>query len=132
MHRTLMAGMSLMALFAVAGCVQDTSGRPVTNAGSAGFGRIDGACQPGNMDPNCISSSRLGSAGASWPDGGNTTMYGTSDDPAFGVQPQNRRGTANRPGAGMPIEPSNNPPSLSPGTLSGNAGKRTTGEPGGN
>jgi hypothetical protein len=132
MHRTLMAGMSLMALFAVAGCAQDRSGMATTNAGSAGFGRTGAACPPGNMDPNCPDRSRLGTAGTSIRESGDPTMYGTSDDPAFGVQPQNRRGTGNRPGAGVPIDPQNNPPSLSPGTLSGDAGKRTTGEPGGN
>lgn len=104
MHRTLMAGMSLLALFAVAGCAQDRSGMATTNAGSAGFGRTGAACPPGNIDPNCPSSSRLGSAGTTIRDAGDATMYGTSDDPAFGVQPQNRR----------------------------TAGKRTTGEPGGN
>lgn len=97
MHRTLMAGMSLLALFAVAGCAQDRSGMTSTNAGSAGFG-----------------------------------TSGASDDPAFGVQPQNRRGTGNAPGAGAPIDLRNNPPSLSPGTLSGDAGKRTGSGPGGN
>lgn len=71
MHRTLTAGMSLMALVAVAGCAQDRSGMATTNAGSAGFGRIEGACPPGNMDPNCTSSSRLGSSGTSLREDGN-------------------------------------------------------------
>ncbi len=111
MHRTLMAGMSLLALFAVAGCAQDRSGMASTNAGSAGFGRSDAACPPGNTDPSCT---------------------GTSDTPAFGVQPQNRRGPGGAPGAGVPMDLNNKPPSQSPGTLSGDAGKRTSSGPGGN
>lgn len=130
MHRTLIAGMSVAALVAVTGCAQDNS-MPTTNAGSAGFGRVDAACPPGNLNPECTSSSRLGTSGTSRSDRGDTTMYGSSDNPGFGVQPQNRR-SGNSPGAGMPIEPANDAPSLSPGTLSGDAGKRTTGETGGN
>ncbi|WP_431856158.1 hypothetical protein [Azospirillum sp.] len=71
-----------------------------------------------------------GTAGAS---GSRSTASasGSSGDPGYGVAPQNRR-SGNSPGAGMPIEPANDAPSLSPGTLSGDAGKRTTGETGGN
>lgn len=79
MHRTLMAGMTLMALFAVAGCAQDHSGMATTNAGSAGFGRVEAACLPGNMDPGCPDSSRLGTSGTSLRERGDPTMYGTSE-----------------------------------------------------
>lgn len=114
MHRTLMAGMSLVALLAVAGCARDGS----TTTSTAGSG----------------------SSGASGQTVGGTGIRGATDlgvsgDPAYrsgsSVQPQNRRTAGNRPGAGMPIEPDNRPPGLSPGPLSGDAGKRTTGEPGG-
>lgn len=101
MHRTLIAGMSLLALAAVAGCADNGSGMPSGNAGTSAAGRS--------------------SASAS----------GSSADPGYGVAPLNRRG-GNAAGAGMPMEPANNAPSLSPGTLSGDAGKRTTGETGGN
>ena len=132
MHRTLMAGMSLLALAAVAGCA-DNSGMATSNAGSAGFGRTQAACPPGNMDPSCPDRSRLGTAGTSRPDRGDTTMYGSSDNPAFGVQPQNRRNSAgNAPGAGMPAEMDNRRPSEVPSTLSGDSGKRTSSGPGGN
>ena len=128
MHRTLMAGMSLLALAALAGCA-DNSGMPVSNAGSAGFGRILAACPPGNQDPSCPDSSRLGSAGTSFPDQGDSTLYGSSDNPAFGVQPESGR---NAPGAGMPAEMDNRRPSEVPGTLSGDSAKRTSSGPGGN
>ncbi|PWC43844.1 hypothetical protein [Azospirillum sp. TSO22-1] len=86
MHRSLIAGLSLLVLAAAAGCAQDNS-MPTTNAGSAGFGRTDAACPPGNVSPECTSSSRLGPSGTGRADRGDATMYGTSDNPAFGVQP---------------------------------------------
>ena len=97
MHRTLMAGMSLLALVAVAGCAQDAG------VGTAGSSRVD-----------------RGTAASSG-----------SSDPAYGVQPQNRR-ASNAPGAGMPAEMENRRPSEVPSTLSGDSGKRTSSGPGGN
>lgn len=127
------AGVSLIALFVLAGCAADPSGMPVSNAGSAGFGRTEAACPPGNTNPECPLDSRLGTAGTSLSrERGDPTLYGSSDDPAFGVLPQNRRGSGNAPGAGVPAEPPNASPSLSPSTLSGDAGKRTNDSPGGN
>ena len=134
MHRTLMAGMSLVALFAVAGCARDSS-MTTSNAGSGSSGSSSPSvgCMQGNFDPRCTDASRMGMSGSTGMRG--TTDMGVIDDPNYragsSVQPQNRRTASNRPGAGMPIEPGNTSPGLSPGTLSGDAGKRTTGEAGG-
>ncbi|HYG89096.1 MAG TPA: hypothetical protein VD978_22870 [Azospirillum sp.] len=61
-----------------------------------------------------------------------STLSGTGDDSTVGVQPPSRPGSANPQGAGAPMQLGNRRPSETPGTLSGDAGKRTTGELGGN
>ncbi|HYH39268.1 MAG TPA: hypothetical protein VD860_13675 [Azospirillum sp.] len=131
MHRTLIAGLSLLALTVVAGCAQDDA-MTTSNAGSGSSGQD--SCSQWNFNPRCTDASRMGMSGSGALRG--TTDLGGIDDPNFragsSVPPQNRRMAGNRPGAGVPMEPPNSAPSLSPGTLSGDAGKRTTGETGGN
>lgn len=103
LRRSLMAGISVLALAAVSACARNASVPAAGGAGSSGMGADR-----------------------------NATASGTSGEPTYGVQPQSRRAPGNAAGAGVPAELPNKPPSQTPSTLSGDSGKRTTGEPGGN